>query len=294
MILLLVYARSRKEDLTRTRTALQAFQAVITPTCSLWPSRYTELAKRASTKPNSLLVLSLEMLMEDIVEGVIEMRDPINDLVELVGSGAKVYGWTICTSVEWKWSYEAFEWWLADKPNRKAGSAASSPEAAPSWASTLLLHPFATTSPTNPLIDLDHLPSGNLPLLSLGSHVTLEFTSLSPRNRTLCKSHVISTLPFLLSQSGGLPRRPRSLLSVLESLSRSNAEVDTVTRVSVDYEHALRCVHHLISAEREARGVWVEAFGVRVWRRDMFLLALEAALVQRGWIERWAVEVSAK
>ncbi|KAF9227758.1 hypothetical protein BS17DRAFT_774263 [Gyrodon lividus] len=115
LFLLFVFVRSREEDRTRTRTALQALLTIITPTCSLWPTRYIELARRAESFPHPRISLPLEMVIGDAIAGVIEFRDPINDLADLVGSGIKVYGWIICLSIEWKWWIEAFEWWIAAK-----------------------------------------------------------------------------------------------------------------------------------------------------------------------------------
>ncbi|KAF9227757.1 hypothetical protein BS17DRAFT_403635 [Gyrodon lividus] len=159
--------------------------------------------------------------------------------------------------------------------------------------------PFASLSSTSgPHICLDCLPRGIIPSLNSGSgsKVTLEFTSFSTSLRTLSTAQIISSLPFILSQ--GLPRRPQSLISVLEHLSVSYADsnlvVDSFVNVSAEYERALGRVYNLISGDQKTRMMWVKTSGTKAWRRDLFLVALEAALVRRGWIERWAVEVFVK
>jgi hypothetical protein len=161
---------------------------------------------------------------------------------------------------------------------------------------SLFLSPLASTPRTSGShICLDCLPPGIIPSLNSGSKATLEFTSFSTCLRTLSTAQIISTLPFILSQ--GLPRRPQSLSSVLEHLAvsyDSDLVIDSFVNVSADYEHELGRVYNLISGEQRTRTMWVEAFGIRAWRRDLFLVALEAALVRRGWIERWAIEVSVK
>jgi len=68
--------------------------------------------------------------------------------------------------------------------------------------------------------------------------------------------------------------------------------IESLSNVSVDYEHALRRLYKSLSGEQKIREAWVKVLGIKAWRREMFLVALEAALVHRGWIERWAVQVT--
>lgn len=160
----------------------------------------------------------------------------------------------------------------------------------------LLLSPFALTSSTScPLLCLDHLPYGIIPSINAGCKVTLEFTAFSPSLRTLSTAQIISAIPFIISERS--PRRPRTLVSVLGQLNAtygSNLVVDSVSNVSADYEHTLRHVYGSFSREQKIRDMWVKSLGIKAWRRDMFLVALEAALLRRGWIERWAIQVTAK
>lgn len=142
---------------------------------------------------------------------------------------------------------------------------------------------------------LDHFPSSITPSLNTGCKVTLEFTAFSPSLRALSPARIISAVPFILSER--FPRKPRTLVSVLKQLSAScgpNVVVDSVSNISVDHEHTLRHVYGSFSGEQKIRDTWVEGLGVKEWRRDMFLVALEAALLRLGWIERWAVQVTAK
>jgi len=90
-------------------------------------------------------------------------------------------------------------------------------------------------------------------------------------------------------------RRPRPLVSILRQLSAShgpNMVIESLSNVSVDYEHALCRLYKSLSGEQKIREAWVKVLGIKAWRREMFLVALEAALVHRGWIERWAVQVT--
>jgi len=112
-ICFLAFSRLRhlKEDHTHTRVALQALVTVITPTCSFWPSRYIELASVL----RSHIDIPLEVIIKDTIDGVIEFRNPIDNLVDLIGSGATVNGHTVRITIGWKWWTNCFEWWMLAK-----------------------------------------------------------------------------------------------------------------------------------------------------------------------------------
>ncbi|KAH0830698.1 hypothetical protein J3R83DRAFT_2176 [Lanmaoa asiatica] len=310
-ICFLALSRPRKEDHIHTRATLRALLTVIVPTCSLWPSRYIELARVLRSRVD----IPLEVIIEDTIGGVIEFRKPIDDLADLICSGAIVNGNTICINIGWKWWISCFEWWMFAQgtPTGQSKSGYSllhSPgymfglsdwlhnnmPTANSIPLGLSLSPFAlASSALHPLLCLDCLPHGITPSLNAGCKVTLEFTAFSPSLRILSTAQIISAIPFIISEHPR--RRPRSLVSVIKQLSASygpNLVVDSLSNVSADYEHALRHVYKSLSGEQKIREMWAKILGIKAWRRDMFLVALEAALVRRGWIERWAVQVTAK
>lgn len=105
------FLRPRKEVHIHTRAALRALLAIVVPTCSLWPSRYIELASVLRSRVD----IPLEIIIEDTIDGVIEFCDPINDLAALVGSGETVHGHTICINIGWKWWINCFHWWTLAK-----------------------------------------------------------------------------------------------------------------------------------------------------------------------------------
>jgi hypothetical protein len=87
--------------------ALQALQTVLVPSCSLWPARYIKLVKHASNyHTESRIVVPLSMLLQDVCDGVIELRDPLHDLEDLMDEGVCAYGCSISLKVEWKWWVE--------------------------------------------------------------------------------------------------------------------------------------------------------------------------------------------
>lgn len=46
------------------------------------------------------------MLLQDVCDGVIELRDPLYDLEDLIDGGVRAYGCSVSLKVEWKWWIE--------------------------------------------------------------------------------------------------------------------------------------------------------------------------------------------
>lgn len=110
-ICFIALSRPRKESNVHTRATLRSLLTVIAPTCSLWPSRYVKLVSIL----RSHVDLPLAMVIEDTTDGIIEFRNPIDDLEDLIGSGITINGHTIRVSIGWKWWISCFEWWMLAK-----------------------------------------------------------------------------------------------------------------------------------------------------------------------------------
>ncbi|KAH7923480.1 hypothetical protein BV22DRAFT_1130626 [Leucogyrophana mollusca] len=104
------HARTQREDVSQTHSALEALLAIASPTCSLWPRRYIDLARAAALRPARRFALPLSALMDDIYTGAIELRDPVEDLPRLLGRGTPVYAWTIALRVERTWFFAVLDW----------------------------------------------------------------------------------------------------------------------------------------------------------------------------------------
>ncbi|KAG2739235.1 hypothetical protein P692DRAFT_20382503 [Suillus brevipes Sb2] len=79
------------KDSQRARTALQILQIVLVPSCSLWPARYINFVKHASNHcTGSSIVIPSSMLLQDACDGVIELRDPLYDLEDMMDDGVCV------------------------------------------------------------------------------------------------------------------------------------------------------------------------------------------------------------
>ena len=110
----------KTRDDARARAALQALLTIITPSCSLWPSRYTRLVKQASISPDNRIMLPLHSFVQDVLDGAIELRDPLNNLVDLTrATGIDANGWNVCLRVGSRSWVSTLKFRLAHKVDRK-------------------------------------------------------------------------------------------------------------------------------------------------------------------------------
>ncbi|OSD08488.1 hypothetical protein PYCCODRAFT_1357124 [Trametes coccinea BRFM310] len=109
-LLYLKYAlRSKDAVLPETRAALTSMYAVITPTQSLWPQHYLSLARSAAVSNRKCIHLSLGTLYRDLLNDVVELRNPRDHLPVLL-SGHLSGHMRIRLNVELSWWFRLF-WW---------------------------------------------------------------------------------------------------------------------------------------------------------------------------------------
>jgi len=103
-------SRARARRAPETRKALRILLYILTPTCSLWPASYVKLAQQAVADRDTTLRFPLRALVDDILNGRIELRDPRLDLPDLLRNGFRVDDWTFGLSVERAWWVEILGW----------------------------------------------------------------------------------------------------------------------------------------------------------------------------------------
>ncbi|KAG0695197.1 hypothetical protein DFH29DRAFT_1083457 [Suillus ampliporus] len=288
-------SRSPMKNSQRARTALQALQTVIVPTCSLWPARYINLVQYASTNgTGSNIIIPLSMFLQDVCDGVIELRDPVSDLEDLVDGGVGAYGCYVCLSVEWKWWVEWLDQMLRGDISDNTKSIYS-PYLPASPHLDRLFHPFATAPSSSvdhgPIIDFNNHPLTHLATIQIpqGSHTTLEFTSLSNHISFLSTKHILCMIPFLAR------RIPRRLSDVLATVNDArNFKLSSLTNTSAAYADTLAVVSTTLAYNPVTRKQCVDELGTKGWRRRRLVLEFEAALLRRGWLERWNVVLEAR
>ncbi|KAG2100203.1 uncharacterized protein F5147DRAFT_839280 [Suillus discolor] len=260
------------KDSQRARTALQALQTVIVPSCSLWPARYIKLVKYASNhRTGSRIVVPLGMLLQDVCDGVIELRDPLYDLEDLIDQGVRAYGCSVSLKVEWKWWVE----WLDLMARLRRGDVSAPPP----------------STDYGTIIDLNNHPLTHLATIRLpqGSRTTLEFTSLSNHIPFLSTKHIFCVIPFLAHR---LPHRLSDVLATINDTPQF--KLSTLTNTSAVYADALAALSTKITYDPLARQQCVDALSVKGWRKRRLMLEFEAALVLRGWLERWNLVLEAR
>ncbi|KAL4067759.1 hypothetical protein V8B97DRAFT_1915362 [Scleroderma yunnanense] len=301
--------RHRTQDQIRVRAALHALLTVIAPSCSLWPSRYTKLVKQASVSPDNCIVLPLHMFIQDVLDGVVELRDPLKNLADLTHTGVKANGWNICIGIDPRSWVNTLGFYFTHKldrvlaafgwPTLRSVSAIQSKAVAKIPVLRSSCDPFRLllwlSSDAN--VNLDCQPMSDFKEMKPGTRLTLEFTSLSPVVRGYGASHVLAILPFVLASRDPLGplRHPRKLTRILEMLTDKrlgDVVVHSVKNVSTVYQKELARVYERISEDDEFRKMLLNAFGVQRWRHQKFQLALEATLLREGLIEKWVIEVS--
>ncbi|KAG1827611.1 uncharacterized protein BJ212DRAFT_1313501 [Suillus subaureus] len=286
--------RTPTKDSQRARTALQALQTVLVPSCSLWPARYIKLVKHTSNhRTGSRIVVPLSMFLQDVCDGVIELRDPLYDLEDLIDQGVRAYGCSVSLKVEWKWWVE----WL-DRMLRVNASDMESHDGVDSSNFAVisaqhidwLIHPLTTAPPPSTdhgtVINLDIHPLTHLATIQLpkGSRTTLEFTSLSNHISFLSTKHILCLIPFLAH------RLPSSLSDVLATVNDTPSfKLSTLTNATAAYADTLAALSTKLTYDPIARQQCVDELGIKGWRKRRLMLEFETALVQKGWLERWDV-----
>ncbi|KAH0583657.1 hypothetical protein H2248_009270 [Termitomyces sp. 'cryptogamus'] len=90
----------------------QALLSVFIPTSSAWPSRHAALLNSlALARSSKVLSVSASVLLKNIIDGIIEPRNP-QDLSHIFRSHLRVYGWTVCFSLDLHWRVSSLVWIL--------------------------------------------------------------------------------------------------------------------------------------------------------------------------------------
>ena len=103
--------RSNKDAIIQGRMALGALLSVITPTRSTWPMQYSSLA--LTTPPaQRTLKIPLTSFYFDVLNGSIELRDPISDMPLLLDDKLiTASGFSVSLSISFSW-WLKFLWWV--------------------------------------------------------------------------------------------------------------------------------------------------------------------------------------
>ncbi|KAG1741968.1 hypothetical protein EDB19DRAFT_1634285 [Suillus lakei] len=304
-------SRPPTTDSQRARTALQALQTVLVPSCSLWPARYIKLVKNAPNhRSGSRIIIPLSMLLQDVCDGIIELRDPLYDLEDLIHGGVCAYGCSMHLSVDYaeksqvsicaltlEKTVTSNTYMLILEDGTKSHDGVQPFDGAVTNVQDIdgLIHLLATArSPSTDhriIINLNSYPLRHLATIQApkGSHTTLAFTSLSNQISLLSTTHILCTIPFLAHR---LPHRLSDVLATVNNTRHFN--LSTLTSTSTAYADILAKLSTKLTYDPVARQQCVDELGIKGWRTRRLMLEFEAALVRRGWLERWNVVLEAR
>lgn len=152
-----------------------------------------------------------------------------------------------------------------------------------------LIHPLTTPPPSaehGTVINLNNHPLTHLATIQLpkGSRVVLEFTSLSNHISFLSTTHILCLIPF---QTHRLPHLLSDVLAIINDTP--HFRLSTLTNTTAAYADTLAALSTKLTYDPVARKQSVDDLGIKEWRERRLMLEFEAALMRKGWLERWDV-----
>ncbi|KAG2065798.1 hypothetical protein BDR04DRAFT_1107864 [Suillus decipiens] len=128
---------------------------------------------------------------------------------------------------------------------------------------------------------LTHLATIQLPK---GSRTTLESTCFSNHISFLSTKYVLCLIPFLAHR---LPYRLSDIFATINDTP--HFKLSMLTNTSEAYADTLTAISTKLTYDPVARQQCIDELGIKEWRKRRLMLEFEAALVRRGWLERWDV-----
>ncbi|KAJ7583062.1 hypothetical protein C8J56DRAFT_1168043 [Mycena floridula] len=280
LVALLSSYQPRKQQKPSSQLELfQALSTIVIPSKGTWT---------ASVAVNSLLIrtgrnvkISLSSLIAGICSGKLELRDPYNDLAQLVQGQLQVYSWNFSLDLDWSWpKWLSVSIWLMGRRCSK-----SKPQI-----------PILSNFDQVLSLDTEQEIPDFVSKLSPNAPAAIEFTLLSPNITPSLQNtcFVLSIMPFL-PNSHGASRSPSpfqlTLHGILDLLSTNHSEVSiaAIHNVTATYADLLHTAHDGILQDRETRTRIIEQNGVSAWREQRFMLVWEAALMTAGYLNRWVI-----
>ncbi|KAK0483979.1 hypothetical protein IW261DRAFT_991979 [Armillaria novae-zelandiae] len=271
LLFVTVSSASKRAYRLKENAHLQALSTVVIPT----RNHSQSIKYRVSWKDQQVEV-SLSALVEKVKAGVVELRNPREDLPDMFRERLKVNGWRIGLDIESVWSTKTMAWLLKDF---LCSVALKGP-------SPLLLseHPSTLHLDVVPHSQIEASLASLIKSLTAGCTATIEFTTISPRIAWMSKEFILCSLP--LRNSTPL------LVSLTDILSICTpARIKSVVNISEKYATALNNEVERLVENRTQRIAFIDQYGLEIWRERRFLMYWEAGLLDAGYVMRWMVEL---
>ncbi|TFY70258.1 hypothetical protein EVG20_g2738 [Dentipellis fragilis] len=203
---------------------LRALQTVFIPTTSHWPPFYSSLARSSNSTRATRIPLS--RLLQDLVEGTLELRNPTLSLHELLAGRLTVLGCRVEIAVDFNFRVNVSLWWMWSH-YLTAGFKVSLLIKVEAYQVLSVLH-HPSLSRTSTFVRI--CASSALPLPSLTVYVDLRTEDLRNRavvERSLASSFVAYSLNLDYVPHGQLESLIRHLQAALSMNSLASLELAT-------------------------------------------------------------------
>ncbi|KDR73537.1 hypothetical protein GALMADRAFT_251264 [Galerina marginata CBS 339.88] len=284
--------------------ALLVLSTVFTPTSVAWPLSFFSCFKSVRLASSSCIEIDLMDLMEQILQGRIELRDS-SDAKYLFRGQLLIYGWSIkvYTCANW-WVKTAI--WIAQQhlSVKRACTRENQRE------STCNSHTFiAEHSPR--FYDLDlvqyldlNAEISRIQLLTQSTSSTIvEFSCLAMPTGFLTHQFMLCAIPFvpyLAGEKHGSRKNRTSapllakLPDILSLFPAGTSMIDNVVNISYQHAISLQSMEKELVDNKRVRQEYIRDVGMVGWREDRLMLVWEAGLLQCGLLNRWRITLKSK
>ncbi|KAK0441866.1 hypothetical protein EV421DRAFT_1904458 [Armillaria borealis] len=272
LLFVTISSASKRAYKPKENAHLQALSTVVIPT-----RNHSQSIKYSVKWKDRQMELSLSALVEKVKAGVIELRNPREDLSDMFRERLKVHGWRIGLDIEPVWSTRTMGWLLKGHFLCSVASKGPPPLLLSENPSTLHLDAV-------PYSQMEASVASFIKSLTAGSTATIEFTTISPQIAWMSKEFVLCSLPWRTSTPFLV-----SLTSILSICAP--AMIKSVVNISNKYANTLNNEVERLVEDRTKRIAFMNQYGLEIWRERRFLMYWEAGLLDAGHVTRWMVEL---
>ncbi|KAK0228844.1 hypothetical protein IW262DRAFT_1353423 [Armillaria fumosa] len=271
LVFVMISSTSRRTYKLKENALFQALSTVVIPT-----RNHSQSIKYRVNWKDRQMEVSLSALVEKVKAGVVELRNPREDLSDMFRERLKVHGWRIGLDIEPVWSTKTMAWLLKDF---LCSVTSKGPP-------PLLLseHPSTLHLDVVPHSQMEASVASLIKPLTAGSTATIEFTTISPQIAWMSKEFILCSLP--LRSSTPLLVSLTGILSIC-----APARIKSVVNISEKYANALNNEAERLLENRTKRIAFIDQYGLEIWRERRFLMYWEAGLLDAGHVMRWMVEL---
>ncbi|KAF8912008.1 hypothetical protein CPB84DRAFT_1761004 [Gymnopilus junonius] len=309
--------RSSGSLLPSDHAAFRALLSVSTPTSVSRPSDLRCFLEPTRTRNLLRLEINLFKLLDGILAGQLELRDP-SDIRYLIKGQLRASGWYVEFYTGTRWSIKVMKWIAKEQflPNRQAyiDNTCKQPREESiyieqcSFFAIIKANPSLSYEPRLivnhrfPYFDLDFVRYVDLKAevgriqrvrTRPGSTVTIEFSCLATDVGFSTKYFMLCAVPFVPRRLKKMQvdRTPTALLvrtgDVISLFSTGPLVMESFTNISHEHASFLQLKEEEFVNSAYIRQKCIRDLGKAGWREEIFMLNFEASLLLSGLLTRW-------